>query len=203
MVTIPLMANTVLSGDSLKGGLMLTRLTIAIVPSAIVGGYLSKKYEFRLFCIPSLLVGAFTLFLISRWDSTISDPHMSIQLIICGTVFGILIAPITVAAIDNSQKELRGSAAGSITASRFLGMTIGIAGLSAWGAGRFQNLASGISLPIPKSGESSLNFLQRTQNFELELLSVGTELFSNFFLIAAAICILAIFPFLFIKKKES
>ena len=81
------MANTVLSGDSLKGGLMLTRLTIAIVPSAIVGGYLSKKYELRLFCIPSLLVGAFTLFLISRWDSTISDPHMSIQLILCGTVF--------------------------------------------------------------------------------------------------------------------
>ena len=203
MVTIPLMANTVLSGDSLKGGLMLTRLTIAIVPSAIVGGYLSKKYELRLFCIPSLLVGAFTLFLISRWDSTISDPYMSIQLILCGTVFGILIAPITVAAIDNSQKELRGSAAGIITASRFLGMTIGIAGLSAWGAGRFQNLASGISLPIPRSGESSLDFLQRTQNFELELLSAGTELFSNFFLIAAAMCILAIFPFLFIKRKKS
>ena len=126
---------------------------------------------------------------------------MSVLLITCGIVFGILIAPITVAAIDNSRKELRGSAAGIITASRFLGMTMGIAGLSAWGAGRFQNLASGISLPIPLSDESSTNFLQRTQNFEQELLSAGTELFSNFFLIAAAVCILAIFPFLFIKKK--
>ena len=201
MVTIPLMANTVLSGDSLKGGLMLTRLTIAIVPSAILGGYLSTKYELRFFCIPSLLVGAFSLFLMSRWDSSISDPNMSVLLITCGIVFGILIAPITVAAIDNSRKELRGSAAGIITASRFLGMTMGIAGLSAWGAGRFQNLASGISLPIPLSDESSTNFLQRTQNFEQELLSAGTELFSNFFLIAAAVCILAIFPFLFIKKK--
>ena len=192
MVTIPLMANTVLSGDSLTGGLMLTRLTIAIVPSAIIGGYLSKKYELQKFCIPSLLIGAFTLFLISRWDSAVSDPYMSIQLIVCGAVFGILIAPITIAAINNSQKELRGSAAGIITASRFLGMTIGIAGLSAWGSERFQDLVSGIYLPIPQTGESSSSFIARSQNFELELISSGTELFNNFFLIAAVICLLAI-----------
>ena len=201
MVTIPLMANSVLSGDSLTGGLMLTRLTVAMVPGAILGGYLSNKYDLRLFCIPSLLIGTFTLLLFSQWDNTISDPYMSIQLILCGLTFGVLIAPITVAAVNNTKVEFRGAAAGIITTSRFFGMTIGMAGLTAWGADRFQHLIAGIALPLPKTGESSANFLERTKNFELDLIYAGTELFSNFFLIAAAIYFFTILPFLFVRKQ--
>lgn len=201
MVTIPLMANSVLSGDSLTGGLMLTRLTVATVPGAILGGYLSNKYDLRVFCIPSLLIGTFTLLLFSQWDNTISDPYMSIQLILCGLTFGVLIAPITVAAVNNTKVEFRGAAAGIITTSRFFGMAIGMAGLTAWGADRFQHLIAGIALPLPKTGESSANFLERTKNFELDLIYAGTELFSNFFLIAAAIYFFTILPFLFVRKQ--
>ena len=48
LVTIPLMVNTVLSGTSLEGGLILLRMTIAIPIGAIIGGWLSKTFDLRL-----------------------------------------------------------------------------------------------------------------------------------------------------------
>ena len=47
MVTVPLMANTVLGLTALDGGLMLMRMTIAIPVGAVAGGYAAQRFGYQ------------------------------------------------------------------------------------------------------------------------------------------------------------
>ena len=199
MITIPLMANTVLMGTYLDGGLMLTRMTVMIAIGAVAGGFLSRKYQLTYIMIPSLILCAISAWLMSTWTETISDPFMSIHLGLSGLGFGLLIAPITLAAINNAPKTLEGTVSGLIIASRFLGMALGISALSVWGAGKFQELVSGINIPI-------LSIQGQTPSIDQygnSLIEVGVTLFSNFYMTSSIICLVAIIPCLFIKTTTS
>ena len=57
MVTVPLMANTVLGRTPLEGGLLLVRLTAAIPIGAIVGGFACQRFDYRLPTIAGLVLG--------------------------------------------------------------------------------------------------------------------------------------------------
>ena len=86
-----------------------------------------------------------------------------------------MIAPITTSAINSSSTQYQGSAAGIISSSRFLGMTFGIAALSAWGSQRFQDLLLGVNLQIP--GTEILG--NPTSGFEDQLIQAGVNLFHH------------------------
>ena len=89
---------------------------------------------------------------------------------------------------------MKGAAAGVISTSRFLGMTLGVATLAAWGTERFQNLLSGITLPIPTKDETALQITDKTSRFQAELTDAGLSLFGDFYTAAAIICLIAILP---------
>lgn len=199
MITVPLMTNTVLMGTYLDGGLMLTRMTVMIAIGAIIGGFLCRKYRLTYIMIPSLVLCSISSWLMSTWTENISDPFMSIHLGLAGLGFGLLIAPITLAAINNAPKKLEGTVSGLIIASRFLGMALGIAALSVWGAGKFQELISGINIPILSIQNQSSSIDQ----YETSLIEVGISLFSNFYITSSIICLIAIVPCLFIKHQNS
>ena len=91
----------------------------------------------------------------SRWGLDVADPSMTVHLAIMGFGFGLLIAPIALAATNSIESGLRGAAAGLITATRVIGMTFGLATLTAWGTGRFQDLVAGMRLPFPMPGDTS------------------------------------------------
>ena len=201
MVTVPLMTNTVLMGTYLDGGLMLSRMTIMIAIGAVLGGILSRKYKLSYIMVPSLLLCSISAWLMSTWTQDISDPFMSIHLGLAGLGFGLLIAPITLGAINNAPKTLEGTVSGLIIASRFLGMALGIAALSVWGAGKFQNLISGIS--IPESNLIQGMTIAQMNEYENLLVEVGVSLFSNFYIASSIICLIAIIPCLFIKDSKS
>ena len=201
MVTVPLMTNTVLMGTYLDGGLMLSRMTIMIAIGAVLGGILSRRYKLSYIMVPSLLLCSISAWLMSTWTQDISDPFMSIHLGLAGLGFGLLIAPITLGAINNAPKTLEGTVSGLIIASRFLGMALGIAALSVWGAGKFQNLISGIS--IPESNLIQGMTMAQMNEYENLLVEVGVSLFSNFYIASSIICLIAIIPCLFIKDSKS
>ena len=190
LVTIPLMANTVLQGSPLDGGLMLGRLTIAIPVGAVVGSLICRTYDVRLIAIPGMLLCTMSLIAMSTWDERIADPWMTLHLISGGFGFGLLITPITLTAINSASDTMKGAAAGIISASRFAGMTLGIAGLAAWGAGKFSELLSGIRLPLPIKGETSVQVAEKNLQFQNEITSAGVNLFSDFYILAAIICLL-------------
>ena len=194
MVTIPLMVNTVMALTPLDGGLWLVRLTAGIPVGAVLGGLACQRMDYRVPTILGLSLAALGFSLISGWDTRIADPWLTIHLATAGLGFGLLIAPIALAATESVGEENRGTAAATVTAMRMVGMTLGLAALTAWGSERFQGLASGIQLPFASPGESAAQAQQRLYEFDARLTSAGVTLFSEFFLIAMGVCLVALLP---------
>ena len=194
MVTLPLMANTVMGLTPLDGGLWLMRMTAAMPVGAIVGGLACQRWDYRVPTAAGLVLAAVGFALMAGWDTNIRDPALTVHLVIAGLGFGLLIAPISLAATDSVEEGARGGAAGIVTATRIVGMTLGLAALTAWGSDRFTGLAAHIALPLPVVGETSAEYQRRVDQFDAELSGVGVTIFNEFFVVAAALCLAALIP---------
>ncbi|MCH7924724.1 MAG: MFS transporter [Planctomycetes bacterium] len=131
LVTVPLMANTVLEQSPLEGGLRLMRLTGAMPIGALLGGYLAYRVGARVVAAVGLMVAAIGLFLMSGWEIDISDPQLTIHLALAGLGFGLVIAPLFVTAMDAGPDDYQATAASLVTVARMIGMALGLAALSA------------------------------------------------------------------------
>ncbi len=203
MVTIPLMANTVLEKTALGGGLMLMRMTVAIPVGAALGGFACQRMDVRIPTTLGLVLIAVGFWLMGTWDVNIADPAMTLHLATSGLGFGLLIAPIALAAVNSAPVELRGAASAVVTAMRVVGMTFGLAALTAWGTGRFEQLVVGLELPLALPGETAEQTQARVREFEAALTDAGLSVFNDFFLIAMAVALIAILPALFMGMRRS
>ena len=194
MVTIPLMANTVMGLTPLDGGLWLMRMTAAMPAGAVLGGLACQRFDYRAPAAAGLVLAGLGFALMAGWDQEVRDPWLTLHLAIAGFGFGLLIAPIALAATDSVAEGNRGAAAGLVTAMRIVGMTLGLAALTAWGTDRFVGLAGHIQLPLPMAGETSAELQQRMAAFDAEITTAGVTIFNEFFYIAAAICLVALVP---------
>ncbi len=197
MVTIPLMVNTSLGLTPLEGGLRLMRLTAAIPIGAILGGLACQRFDYRVPAVAGLALAALGFVFMSSWDIDVTDPMLTIHLATSGLGFGLLIAPIALAATDSVGQENRGTAAAMVTAMRMVGMTLGLAALTAWGSDRFAGLVAHISLPFPLQGETAAQAQQRAAEFDAQLRDAGMTLFGDFFLIAMGLSLAALVPVAF------
>ena len=170
------------------------RLTAAIPVGAVLGGIACQRLDYRLPTIAGLALAAVGFLFMSRWGLEISDPEMTAHLATAGLGFGLMIAPIALAATNSVQESDRGTAAALITATRLVGMTLGLATLTAWGTARFEGLAAGIRLPFAAPGEGPEVAERLAAEFEAGLTSAGLTLFNEFFLVAMAVSLAAIVP---------
>ena len=193
MVTIPFMADTVLGQPPLEGGLRLMRLTAAIPVGAVLGGWACQRWDYRIPALVGLALVATGFAFMSRWDLEIADPAMTAHLATAGMGFGLLIAPIALAATESVRESDRGAAAALVTAMRVVGMTVGLAALTAWGSGQFDTKVSGMEFPILAGGTTE-EVEQVVVEFQDELIGVGLSLFTEFFLIAMVVALLALIP---------
>lgn len=201
MVTIPLMANTSMALTPLEGGLWLMRLTVAIPVGAIIGGLLCRWFDYRIPSIIGFLLATIGYVLMSGWDISISDPILTTHLFVTGAGFGLLIAPVMLTATESVDETRMGVAAGIVGAMRILGMTLGIAMIASWGSVRFQGLVSGIQIPITFSGLTSLEIQQQIAELDSRITGAGMQLFGEFFVVAAGLCLLGLLPVLFMKRR--
>jgi len=200
MITVPLMANTVLGLNSLEGGLYLMRMTIPIPISAVIGGILYQKTNYKFTIIIGLLISSIGFFSMSNWGLEISDPNLTIHLLITGFGLGMLISPIYTKGLESIEETSKTSAASILTASRLIGMTLSISWISSWGTSRFQDLTNGVKL-LPLLTQTNINSTTDTSSIQLQISKAGLQLFNDFFLIAAILCIIAIIPVLLIKNS--
>ncbi len=203
MVTVPLMANTVLGLTALDGGLMLMRMTVAIPVGAVLGGLACQRMDLRIPSVAGLLLVGAGFGLMSTWGLDIADPVMALHLATVGLGFGLLIAPIALVATESVDVGLRGAASAVVTAMRIVGMTFGLAALTAWGTGRFQQLVVGLQLPLPVQGETTEQTQTRIAEFEAHLTGAGLTLFNDFFVIAMAVALIAIVSALFMVWRRA
>ena len=178
------------------------RLTAAMAFGAVLGGFACQRFDPRAPALLGLALAAVGFLFMSRWDIAIADPALSAHLVTAGLGFGLLIAPIALAATDSVGEKDRGAAAATVSASRILGMTIGLAALTAWGTDRFQGLVTGISLPFALAGETAAQAEQRMIVFDAQLKGAGMTLFSEFFFIAMVVCLVAMLPVFFMTWRR-
>ena len=208
MVTVPLTADTVMQKEPFTGAMWLLRMTGVIPLASVAGGWLLSHnlrsgrgaawLDARTLTVTGLLMVAAGLFLCSRWELGVDDPELTLQLLLAGTGFGLVIAPILHRALSSVGEDYRATGASLVTVSRMMGMTLGLAAMSAWGVEHFQVLTSGLDFPILQPGESSESHSARLEQYSSDLNTAGLTVFRNFFR-AAAVVSLAAIPFALVQ----
>jgi MFS family permease len=128
-----------------------------------VGGRLAERFSYR----PPILTGlaaALAGFALMgwSWDADIAYGTMAWQLALLGVGFGLVIAPTAAAVVDAATPDRRGTAAGLVMVLRLIGLSVGLAGLTAWGLHRYGQLRGTIELP-PITDPTYADLLARAQ----------------------------------------
>ena len=152
MVTVPLLANMVMAKPPFTGALWLLRLTGVIPLGAVLGGLALPVVGIRPVTVAGLAMVSLGLFLASTWDIGVGEPQLTLHLAAAGLGFGLVIAPIASRAINAVSQDYRGTAASLVVVARMLGMTLGLAALSAWGVEQFQVLTAGLDIATAPTG---------------------------------------------------
>ena len=200
MVTVALMANTVMDKSPLIGSLWLLRLTGIIPLGAIIGGLLVSRLGPSSLTIVGLILVAIGMFLASSWDVVDFDLLLTGYLLMTGFGFGLVIAPITFTALEAAGNDSQGTAASLVVVSRMLGMMFGLAALSAWGVQHFHMLTAGVEFPLPISGQEIGVLQSQAAEYTVKIHAAGIILFQRFFLVSSTISLLAVLPALAMKQ---
>ena len=191
LVCVPLMSSTVMEKRAWESALHLVRLTAAIPLGAVVGGYILPWAGVRSVCITGLVFMGVGLLFMSGWETDVGQLRLTMPLVVAGLGFGLVIPPIGVSALSASPSDYWGAAASLVTASRMVGMALGLAALSAWGIERFYSLTADVGL--------GPNYEQT----EALLIGAGVTVFQNLFMISGFLSLLAIVPALLMKPEGS
>ena len=190
LVAVPLMAGTVMEKKAWESALHLVRLTAAIPVGAVIGGYILRWTGVRAVCITGLAFIGTGLLFMSGWETEVEELRLTVPLVMAGLGFGLVIPPIGVSALSAAPSHYWGAAASLVTASRMVGMALGLAALSAWGIERFYSLTADVALG-PTFEET-----------EAVLVDAGVTVFQNLFMIAGFLSLFAILPALLMRVED-
>lgn len=177
LIGVPLFVNLVLAESALDGGLTLMRLTIAVPLGALAGGWLAGRYGLRIVALSGMLLAAAGFVGLQAWDEQPSEVLRTLPLLVGGFGFGLVIAPLSAAALQRVGEEERATAASWLTLSRVAGMLIGAALLTSSGLGRFYARAGTIDFDSPE--------------FDALILEAEVTTFREVFVIAAVAMVIA------------
>ena len=190
LVAVPLMAGTVMEKKAWESALHLVRLTAAIPVGAVVGGYILRWAGVRAVCITGLAFIGTGLLFMSGWETEVAELRLTVPLAMTGLGFGLVIPPIGVSALSAAPSHYWGAAASLVTASRMVGMALGLAALSAWGIERFYSLTADATIGATY------------EETEAPLIEAGVTVFQNLFTIAGFLALVAIVPALLMRVEN-
>ena len=191
LVAVPLMAATVMEKGAWESALHLVRLTAAIPVGALVGGYILRWTGVRAVCITGLAFIGVGLLFMSGWGTEVEEVRLTMPLITAGLGFGLVIPAISVSALSAAPSDYWGAAASLVTASRMVGMALGLSALSAWGIERFYSLTAHVTLGATY------------EETEAPLIEAGVIVFQNLFMISGFLALLAIVPALLMRVENA
>ena len=191
LVAVPLMSGTVMEKGAWESALRLVRLTAAIPVGAVVGGYILRRMGVRTVTIAGLVMIGSGLLVMSTWGTEVAEPRLSVPLVAAGLGFGLVIPPIGISALSAAPSHYWGAAMSLVTASRMVGMALGLAALSAWGIERFYSLTAHVTVGTTYA------------ETEAPLIAAGVVVFQNIFTIAGILALLAILPALLMTVEDA
>ena len=206
MATTVIMANTVMNTpqrpvDATAAALWLLRMTATIPVFAIVGGWLLRWVDARWMAVVGLALIAAGMFRLSGWPVDIAEPRLTLDMVTAGVGFGLVIAPLMHRAIAAAPSDYRAVAASMVVVSRMLGMTLGMAALSAWGVNEFLAILVETPSPLMTPGLDAAARAQALVEYRATLQTASLELFHNFYRAAGVIALVAIVPALLMRAS--
>ena len=195
MVTVPLMAASVFGKSPLEGGLQLLRMTLAIGVGAVIGGVLTQRWGARLPSIAGLIITTAGFLLLSSWAVDIAEPALTIHLAITGLGLGLLVSPIAETALFGVQDDQRGAASALLSVSRMVGMTAGLAAMTALGMVQFHELVADVPA-------FSLDPEVQQQIID-SATDAGVKVFTRFYLYGAILSAVALVPAWFMTRTKA
>lgn len=205
MVNVPVIVALVRNPDTVTrdSALLLAPLTLFIAVFSLLSGPVAGRigtFKMTLAGIAITTIGYGLLYAIVDSDNIW---RMIAGLAVAGAGIGLLLAPLSAVALDDSDETNRGAAVSTALMFRLLGMTIGMSLLTAAGVYRLQVLTGRLDPIVQKTQESTAEYLARQQQFvEDHVIPLSVQVMQETFLAAAFLAALAIIP-IFLMREES
>jgi MFS family permease len=207
LVDVELFAQTLLRMDSGAAAVLLVRFLIALPVGAVAGGWLASRAGERIVCCAGLVLAAAGYLLIAQWPADVLDathllglPVVDTDLAIAGFGLGLVIAPVSAAALRAVPDRSAGVAAAAVVVARMTGMLIGVAALTGWGLYRFGVLTADLDTPLP-IGVTADEFALQLANYQTSLTAALLTEYHEIFLLTAGICIIGAAMSLFLPGR--
>jgi MFS transporter, DHA2 family, triacylglyceride efflux pump len=212
LVNVDLFGQTLLGRDDNGSVLLLVRFLVALPVGALLGGWLAARFGDRLPAFFGLLVAAFGFWLISRWPlDVLSSPHslgvfdlprLDTDLVITGLGLGVVIAPLSSAALRVVPAVQHGVASAGVVVARMTGMLVGVAALAALGLHRFHSLTASLDTPLPFN-LTEAEFDRAMAVYRAAVNDALLTQYSETFLITAVVCVVGAVLGLFIGGRQA
>ena len=124
------------------------------------------------------------------WNADTGYAPMAIHLGLAGIGLGLLLSPVASSVIEAADSDERGSASALVITLRLVGMTLGVAVLTLWGVQR-QDALRRVADPLASSDPARF------------LANVAAQVVDETFLFAAAACLLALLPALWLRSRRT
>jgi MFS family permease len=207
LVDVELFAQTLLGMDSGAAAVLLVRFLIALPVGAVAGGWLASRAGERIVCCAGLVLAAAGYLLIAQWPADVLDathllglPVVDTDLAIAGFGLGLVIAPVSAAALRAVPDRSAGVAAAAVVVARMTGMLVGVAALTGWGLYRFGVLTADLDTPLP-IGVTADEFALQLANYQTSLTAALLTEYHEIFLLTAGICIIGAAMSLFLPGR--
>ncbi|MGY4708649.1 MFS transporter [Mycolicibacterium sp. CBM1] len=204
LVNVELFGQGVLGKDQNGAALLLLHFLIALPVGALIGGWIATKIGDRVVAVVGMLIAAYGYWLVSKWGVDVLTAHHDLglftlptfdtDLAVGGFGLGLVIGPLTSAALRVVPSRQHGIASSLVVVARMTGMLIGVAALSAWGLYRFNQIIA--TLPKPTG-----NLFEIATGLAANARTAYTMQYSSIFSITVIVCLAGAVLALFIGGK--
>jgi MFS family permease len=210
LVDVELFAQGVLFKNQTDAAGMLLWFLIALPIGALVGGWIATLVGDRAVTCVGLLIAAYGYWLIHFWREDLLDrqhsvlgvtvPWVHADLLVAGLGLGLVIGPLSSAALRVVPSKEHGIASAAVVVARMTGMLIGVAALSAWAFYRVNQIYADKLAHLPPDSSKGLGRLASQGRL---LIQSFAEMYGGIFEATAFICIVgALLGLLISGRKE-
>ncbi|BBY97136.1 MFS transporter [Mycolicibacterium fallax] len=206
LVNVELFGRGVLGSSQLEAALHLLWFLAALPVGAVIGGFAAARFGDRVIVVPGMLIAAFGYWLISHWNldvlsaqhdlGVLALPAFGTDLAITGLGLGLVIAPLTSAALRVVPATEHGIASSLVVVARMIGMLVGVAALTAWGLYRFNQILA----ELPKATGDTLAAKLAAEGHRYQL--AFSMQYGEMFFVTALICLAGAAIGLFIARRD-
>lgn len=206
LVNVELFGQGVLGKDQNGAAFLLLHFLVALPIGALVGGWLATRVGDRIVAFAGMLIAGYAYWLVSHWNVDVLTarhdlglftlPTFGTDMALAGVGLGLVIGPLTSAALRVVPAAQHGIASSLVVVARMTGMLVGVAALSAWGIYRFNQILAS----LPKPSGSILEIAPKVaENYRIAY----TVQYGEIFFITAVICVAGALSALLIGGREA